>query len=65
MQRQRVVYMKVTRDEYELPVAVADTVVELAKICGVKVNSISKQLWCSKHTTKSDRCIYVKVEIDD
>ena len=40
---QRVVYMKVTRDEYELPVAVADTVVELAKICGVKVNSISKQ----------------------
>lgn len=62
---QRFVYMKVTRDKYELPVVVADTISELARICGVKANSISKQLWCSKHMSKNDRCIYVRVKIDD
>lgn len=29
-----VVWMKVTQDEYRLPVAIADTSRELAKICG-------------------------------
>ena len=30
-------YMKVTRDEYELPVAVAETKAELARMLGVEV----------------------------
>ena len=34
------VWMKVTQDEYELPLAIADTSVELAQICGTTANSI-------------------------
>lgn len=34
------VYMQVTHDKYELPLAVADTVVELSRICGVSTNAI-------------------------
>ena len=33
-------YIAVSLDEYELPIAVADTVPELAKIMGTTVNSI-------------------------
>jgi len=34
------VYIKVTRDKYRLPVAVADTAKELAELCGTNVNVI-------------------------
>lgn len=36
------IYMKVTRDEYELPVAVADTMEELGHILGIRPSSICK-----------------------
>lgn len=36
----RKIYMCVTQDKYELPVAVADSVTELAKLCGVPRNTI-------------------------
>lgn len=57
------VYMQVTHDKYELPLAVADTVVELARICGVSENAIYR-------TVASGGCRdgfkkYVKVRIDD
>ena len=38
------VYMEITRDEYQLPVAVADTVKDLAKKIGTRANSISSAL---------------------
>lgn len=38
------VWMKVSNDEYELPIAVAETAAELAKLCGVTVNSIYSQI---------------------
>lgn len=38
------IYMKVTDDEYELPLAVADSPAELARIVGVTANSVSCQL---------------------
>lgn len=34
------IYMKVTRDKYRLPVAVADSPKELAALCGVSPNAI-------------------------
>ena len=34
-------YMAVTQDEYELPIAVCTSVQELARKCGVKENTIS------------------------
>ena len=53
-----VVWMKVTKDKYELPVAVADNAVELAGIVNTTANSISSSI-CHGYGT------YVKVVIDD
>lgn len=57
------VWMKVTRDKYELPVAVADTAGELARKVGVDSHVIYTRLRMAKQ--KGIRCIYVKVEIDE
>ena len=53
------VYMAVTRDKYELPLAVADTVLELAKMRKVSPETIYGRL---SHQ-KGKKCIYVKVDI--
>jgi len=37
-------YMKVTDDKYEFPVAIADTAKELAAICGANKNTISSSI---------------------
>ena len=34
------VYMQVTKDEYELPLALADSIPKLAEMVGVKTQSI-------------------------
>lgn len=56
-------YIKVTSDEYELPFAVGDTVRELAKMLGVKSDSIYSQMSHSKHNGYF--CSYQKVEVED
>jgi hypothetical protein len=56
-------YIKVTSDEYELPLAVGDTVRELAKMLGVKSDSIYSQMSHSKHNGYF--CSYQKVEVED
>lgn len=56
-------YIKVTSDEYELPLAVGDTVRDLAKMLGVKSDSIYSQMSHSKHNGYF--CSYQKVEVDD
>ena len=54
--------MKVTKDRYELPVAVADTFAELAKILGMKPEAIYSNIsHCRKNGWK---CSYIKVEVD-
>ena len=53
-----VVWIKVTKDKYELLVAVADSTVELAGIVNTTANSISSSI-CHGYGT------YVKVVIDD
>ena len=57
------VYMKVSRDEYQLPVAVADTMSELARMCGVTISNISHALKDS--VVKGRKSDYLKVEVDD
>ena len=52
------VWMKVTNDEYELPIAVADSVSELAKIVNAKPTHISSAV-C--HGSKT----YLKIEVED
>ena len=57
-------YMKVTRDEYELPVAVAETKAELARMLGLsKANVRSTFAKVKKYGYKHST--YVVVEVDD
>lgn len=58
------VYMCVTDDEYELPIAVADTQRELARMLGVKEGTIRRAL-CLLRQGKYKTSIYREVEIDD
>lgn len=55
-------YMKVTRDEYELPVAVAETKAELARMLGIKCEHVRTAF---SHAKKYKHSTYVVVEVDD
>ena len=57
------IWMKVSADEYEFPLQIADTQRELAKLCGVRRDTIASAVYrARKNGFKSQ---YVKVEIDD
>ena len=58
----RKVYMEVTRDRYSLPIAVADTPTELAKMRGVKVQKVYQAL---KNERKTKKPRFVRVEIEE
>lgn len=58
-----VLWMKVTDDEYELPLAVADTASELARMCGLNKNGVLVAISNAKR--RKTKCQYVKVVIDD
>ena len=56
-------YMEITKDKFELPVAVAETTGELAKLRGVEANTIRCVM---SHAKKQKRkCKYIKVVIDE
>ena len=55
-------YMKVTRDEYELPVAVAETKAELARMLGIKREYVRRAF---SHAKKFKHPTYVVVEVED
>lgn len=57
------VYMMVTKDEYELPLAVADSAKELAEITGRSVNTIRSAICHFKR--RGGFSIYRKVEVED
>lgn len=59
---QKFIWMAVTPDKYELPVAVADTARELGNTLGVKENTIHSCI--SNAKKKGYKSIYVKVVID-
>lgn len=52
--------MEITQDEYELPIAVSDTLRGLAKLRNVCPSSISKSINHSKKFPK-----YIKVEVEE
>ena len=56
--------MCVTEDKYELPIAVADTIPELARLTGATSGSIYSCLSKVKHGN-ANRSRYIKVVIDD
>lgn len=55
------VYMMVSNDKYELPLVVADSVSELARVVGVAPVTISSAICHSKQ--RRGRSIYKKVRI--
>lgn len=58
------VWMKVTRDEYELPLVIADSCKELAWKCGVDFSVVSRSAK-SKFENPESKGQYVKVEVDE
>jgi len=54
--------MKVTRDEYELPVAVAETKAELARMLGIKRDHVRSAF---SHAKEYKHPTYVVVEVED
>lgn len=59
----RSVWIKVTPDKYELIEAIADTAEALAKLLGVKKNTIYSSVCHAK--TKGIKTTYRKVVLDD
>lgn len=57
------VWMMVTRDKYELPVAVAGSLKELSRITGSSAKSISSG--CSRYKSGVNKGIFRKVEIEE
>lgn len=58
-----IVYMKVSKDKYELPEAVADSIKEMAVLQGITPNAIHSAF--SQEKNNGIKCRFVKVEIDD
>lgn len=57
------IWMKVTKDKYELPLIVADTAEELAQKCGTSANNIRSTV---SHAAKQNfRSGFVKVECEE
>lgn len=58
------IYVQVTPDEYELPVAVADSPEELAEITGHTVGTIKTTISKRKNGKRKGKFLYVEVEED-
>ena len=58
-----VLYMAVTSDKYELPIAVADSPLELGEMLGRSRNTILSAISHAKRW--GSRCCYVRVDLDD
>ena len=56
--------MMVSKDKYELPLAVADSAPQLAEMVGVSVNAIFSSYSCYK-SGKHKFSRFQKVEVDD
>lgn len=59
------IYMRVTRDKYRLPLALAETVDELARMCGVTRNAVSCSIYNSKKFGRDGEFVKVNVEDDN
>ena len=57
------VYMRVSRDKYELPMAVSDSIIELANICGVNYRTIYRAVYGIR--TLKGRPKHVAVQIEE
>ena len=58
------IWMKVTKDQYRLPLAVASSAVELARICGTTANAVFSSV-CLWKKGKYPLSPYIRVEDDE
>lgn len=63
MEKKKFLYLKVSRDKYELPEAVADSVSELARLCGVNAQSVFCRI--SHANQNGTWCCYRRIEIEE
>lgn len=56
------IWMKITKDKFELPVAVADSCEELADICGVSAYTV-RNSWRRYAKGKIKKTKYIMVKI--
>lgn len=57
------IWMKITQDEFELPLVIADSSVELAEMCGTTANSVTSiALRGRTGIIKNPSYVMVKVE---
>lgn len=59
-----VLYLEVTRDEFELPLAVADSIKELAKLRGVSRHTISHCV-NDLENGKINKSKYLRVNVEE
>lgn len=57
-----VLWLKVTNDKYELPLAVAESSRELEQMLGLNRKTVYKQVWNAEKT--KTKCQYIKIEVD-
>lgn len=60
---QKYLYMKVTKDRFELPLVVADSISELARMCGRDKGNVCRCIRESEE--KGYRSMYVRVPMED
>ena len=58
----KVLYLEITTDEYELPIVVAESVPELAKLSGASINAIRSAL-CRQRNGKLKNSRFREVRI--
>lgn len=58
-----ILYIEVSKDEYELPLAVADTIKELAKLRHISESTIFYNMSCEKKGTRKSR--FKKIVVED
>ena len=59
----KAIWMKITKDEYELPLAVAESATDLARMLGVSVDTIYSAT--SRRRNHGDKTAFIKVEVKD
>lgn len=57
-------YLKTTTDEYELPLAVAESVRELAELTGIPERSMASLISRVRKGTADTKCYHI-VEVED
>lgn len=62
MAKSNCLYMEVTKDEYEFPIHICDTIKELCQVSGASETNIKSCLSKVKHGVLK-KCRFVKVEL--